>query len=85
MQEKLELVRTRFLRWIEESGISHGDALCEETLLMKDSCLLGYRFVVGNVRAVWIHGETSFEVRAPGRSDTLVPDDENPGIVSRAA
>ncbi len=72
MQETLEQIRLKLGRWVREHDASQAGLPCEESLLLKNGKLHGCRFSIGAVSAVWILGESTMEVRAPGQSDTLV-------------
>jgi hypothetical protein len=72
MHELIDQVRVRFLRWLYEQNPAAAEAPCIETVLLRDSRLCGYRFTAGDARAEWILGDSTFEVRMPGRSATLM-------------
>ena len=72
MSETVEQIRNRLARWVKTQVPQFSDHPCEESFLLKDDKLYGCRFSIGEATAVWIIGESTMEVRAPGHADTLV-------------
>jgi hypothetical protein len=72
MQTTLEQIRMRLQRWVRERASSQSGHPCEESFLLKAGKLHGCRFMIGEVSALWIIGESTIEIRSPGQSDTLV-------------
>jgi hypothetical protein len=73
MTHQPDAIRNGLMQWVQKHAPEHAAATCEETFLLRNSSLAGYRFAVGPVTAIWLLGENTVEVRNPyGKSDTLV-------------
>lgn len=72
MHSKLEQVRRQIERWVKTHASLEKSKSWQESILLKDGCLYGYRFCVGSVQAIWIIDQLTVEVRRDGRiADTL--------------
>lgn len=72
MQKTLEQIRSQLGNWVKTHASREMNRECKESILLKSSCLHGYRFCIGSVQAIWLVGDKTIEIRRDGRlADTL--------------
>lgn len=67
MQETLDQIRTQISQWVSTHASRESSKKLQESILLKDGCLHGYRFCIGSVEAIWIVDQDSVDIRRDGR------------------